>query len=102
MKTDPILQLIGLAIFLIVTSQTYYVIVPLNKTSNTSLEAVATKITDTTTDTTNTTTNTTINTTTNAIVDINLIKNNYRIITSIIAGGVIAIVALYFLRSLAK
>jgi hypothetical protein len=98
MKINPILQLIGIAIFLIVTSQTYYVMVPLNKTSNTSLEAVATKITNAT----NITTNTTIDSSTNTSVDINLIKNNYRIITSIIAGGVIAIVALYFLKSLAK
>jgi hypothetical protein len=51
---EQVLSLIGIAIFLIVTSLTYGIVTPLNQTTNNSLVAMTNKITNTT-NTTNTT-----------------------------------------------
>jgi len=104
MTTEHILQLIGIAIFLIITSLTYGIMTPVNEKTNTLLEAVTTKITNITANTTanittNATINTTTNTTTNTIDDTSRLTNNYRIMTAITVGGVIAIVIIFFLGS---
>ena len=55
MRKEQALQLIGIAIFIIVTSLTYGIVTPVNNTiSNNSLVAVTNQITNTT-NTTNTT-----------------------------------------------
>jgi hypothetical protein len=75
----------GVVLFLIVTSLTYGVVAPLNKTTNDTMET----ITSTMTNTTNTT---------NITVVVSPITNFYHIITAITTGGVIAMLAVFFLR----
>lgn len=88
MKKEQFLQLIGIAIFLIVTSLTYGIVTPVSDTKNISLEAVTNKII-------NTTANTTANTTT--IDDTSQLTKDYRTMIAITAGLVIAIVSVFFL-----
>jgi hypothetical protein len=88
MRKEQALQLIGIAIFIIVTSLTYGIVTPVNNTlSNNSLVAVTNHITDTT-NTTNTT---------NTTDDTSRIANNYHIMTAIAVGGVIAIVIVFLI-----
>lgn len=94
MEKEKALQLIGIAVFLIVTTLTYGIVTPVSKTTDTSMEAVTNKITNTTI---NTTANTTANTTTNPIDDTSQIAKNYHVLTAITIGGVIAIVIVFFL-----
>lgn len=82
MKTERLLQLIGVALFLIITLQTYAIVTPVNDTTNTSQDNL-TSITSTTATTTG---------------DNNIIANIYRAITAIATGGVIAPLAVFFLR----
>jgi len=91
MKTERLLMLIGIAIFLIVTSQTYFFVSPVNNTTGTALDRSTSEITSTTT-------NTTTNTTANTIGDNSIITSIYRILTATATGGVIAALAIYFLR----
>lgn len=84
-KFERLLQLIGIAIFLIVTSLTYYSVTPVTDTTNiTQLEV------------TNETTSTTANTT----GDNSIITNVYRTITSIATGAIISLLSVFFLRSM--
>jgi hypothetical protein len=94
MRKENALQLIGIAIFLIVTTLTYGIVTPVSDIKDTSLETVTNKITNTTA---NTTANTTTNTTTNLVDDTSRIANNYHILTAIAVGVVIAIVIVFFL-----
>jgi NAD/NADP transhydrogenase beta subunit len=83
MNKEQILKLIiGVAIFLIITSLTYYILSPLTHATNT---------------TTNATAGMTPKTITNTTSDVSPLTNIYRIVTSITAGGVIGIVTLSFL-----
>jgi hypothetical protein len=91
MKTERLLMLIGIAIFLIVTSQTYFFVSPVNNTTGTALDKSTSEITSATT-------NTTANTTANTIGDNSIITSFYRVLTAIATGGVIAALAIYFLR----
>ena len=86
MNREQILQLIiGVAIFLIITALTYYILSPLTKSTNTTTNAMADMTPKTITNTTNKTS------------DISPLTNIYRIMTSITAGGVIGVVTLSFL-----
>jgi tetrahydromethanopterin S-methyltransferase subunit B len=89
MRREHVLQLIGIAIFLIATTLTYGIVIPVQK-NVTSLEAITDKIT-------NTTENTTTNTTATPIDDTSRFANDYRIMTAIAAGFVIAIVIVFLL-----
>jgi hypothetical protein len=80
-------MLIGIAIFLIVTSQTYFFVSPINNTTSTALDKSTNEITSATT-----------NTTANTVGDNSIITSIYRILTAIATGGVIAALAIYFLR----
>ena len=55
MRKEKTLQIVGVVIFLAVTTLTYGVVTPVNKTTNSSLDAVTSKITNMST---NTSTNT--------------------------------------------
>lgn len=83
MKTERLLQLIGIVIFLIVTSQTYVIVSPVNNITNTSQDN---------------STNGMTSTTANTIGDNSIIINIYRTTTAIATGGVIAVLAIHFLR----
>lgn len=84
MKKEQILSLLGIAIFLIVTTLTYGIVTPVKQTTtNTSLIAVTNDITNTT------------NNTTNAIDNNSRLTNDYHIMIAITAGVVIAIVAVF-------
>ena len=86
MNKEQVLSIIGIAIFLIVTSLTYGIVAPVNKTTtNSSLIAITNEITNTT------------NNTTNTIDDTSRLTKNYHIMIAITAGVVIAIVAVFFL-----
>jgi hypothetical protein len=76
MKTERLLQLIGIAIFLIVTSQTYVIVSPVNNITNTSQDKSTSGITSTTA---------------NTIGDNSILTNIYRTTTAIATGGVIAV-----------
>jgi hypothetical protein len=94
MRKEQALQLIGIAIFIIVTSLTYGIVTPVNNTiSNNSLVAVTNQITNTTNTTNATNETNTINTTD----DTSRLANNYHIMTAIAVGGVIAIVIVFLL-----
>lgn len=94
MRKEQALQLIGIAIFIIVTSLTYGIVTPVNNTiSNNSLVAVTNHITNTTNTTNETNETNTINTTD----DTSRLANNYHIMTAIAVGGVIAIVIVFLL-----
>jgi hypothetical protein len=94
MRKEQALQLIGIAIFIIVTSLTYGIVTPVNNTiSNNSLVAVTNHITDTT----NTTNATNATNTTNTTDDSSRLANNYHIMTAIAVGGVIAIVIVFLI-----
>jgi hypothetical protein len=100
MRKESALQLIGIAIFIIVTSLTYGVVTPVNNTiSNNSLVAVTNHITNTTniTNATNTTSTTSTTSTTNTTDDTSRLANNYHIITAIAVGGVMAIVIVFLI-----
>jgi hypothetical protein len=85
MKTERLLQLIGIAIFLIVTSLTYGIVSPVDNITNTLQEKSTSGITSTTA---------------NTIGDNSIITNTYRTTTAIATGGVIAVLAIHFLRPL--
>jgi hypothetical protein len=88
MKKEQFLQLIGIAIFLIVTSLTYGIVTPVKQTTtNTSLVAVTNEITNTT------------NNTTNSVDDNSQLTDNYHIIIAITAGVVIALVTVFLIGS---
>jgi len=88
MQKEQVLSLIGIAIFLIVTSLTYGIVTPVNQTTtNNSLVTLTNEITNTT------------NNTTNTIDDTSRLTKNYHIMIAITAGVVIAIVAIFFLTS---
>lgn len=94
MRKEQALQLIGIAIFIIVTSLTYGIVTPVNNTiSNNSLVAVTNHITNTTNTTNETNETNTINTTD----DTSRLANNYHIMTAITVGGVIAIVIVFLI-----
>jgi hypothetical protein len=94
MRKESALQLIGIAIFIIVTSLTYGVVTPVNNTiSNNSLVAVTNHITNTT----NITNATNATSTTNTTDDTSRLANNYHIITAIAVGGVMAIVIVFLI-----
>jgi ABC-type uncharacterized transport system permease subunit len=85
MKKEQKLQLIaGVAIFIIVTALTYYIMSPLIQSANA---------------TANITTNAMTNITTNTTSDISPLTNFYRIITSITAGCIIGTITIFFLSS---
>ena len=85
MKTERLLQLIGIAIFIIVTSQTYVIVSPVNNITNTSQDKSTSGITSTTA---------------NTIGDNSILTNIYRTTTAIATGGVIVVLAIHFLRPL--
>jgi hypothetical protein len=85
MKFERLLQLIGIAIFLILTSLTYYTMTPVIDTTNTTQVEV-----------TNNTTSTTANTT----GDNSIITNVYRTITAIATGAVISLLSVFLLRTM--
>ena len=88
MKKEQVLSLIGIAIFLIVTSLTYGIVTPVNQTTtNNSLVTLTNEITNTT------------NNTTNTIDDTSRLTKNYHLMIAITAGVVITIVAIFFLTS---
>jgi hypothetical protein len=89
MRKEIVLQLIGIAIFLIATTLTYGIVTPVQKNA-TSLESVTDKIT-------NTTGNTTTNVTETPIDGTSRLINNYHILIAIVAGLVIAIVIVFLL-----
>jgi hypothetical protein len=91
MRKEKALQIVGVVIFLAVTTLTYGVVTPVNKTTNASLDAVTSKIT-------NMSTNTSINTSTNTTDDTtSRLTKDYHILTAIAVGLVIAIVAVFFI-----
>jgi len=75
MKKEQILSLIGIAIFLIVTTLTYGIVTPVKEITNAT------------------------NNTTNAIDNNSRLTNDYHIMIAITAGIVIAIVAIFLLTS---
>ena len=85
MKHERLFQLIGVAIFLIVTSLTFYTVTPVTDTTNTTQVEL---------------TNVTTSTTANATGDNSIITDVYRTITAIASGGVISALAMFFLRSM--
>jgi hypothetical protein len=90
MRKEKALQIVGVVIFLAVTTLTYGVVTPVNKTTNASLDAVTSKITNMSTNTSTNTTNTTDDTT-------SPLTKDYHILTAIAVGLVIAIVAVFFI-----
>lgn len=86
MQKEQILSLIGVAIFLIVTTVTYGIVTPVKQsTTNSSLITVTNEITNATNDTSNTTAATT------------RLTKDYQIMTAIVSGIVIAIVGVFIL-----
>jgi hypothetical protein len=86
MEKEQILSLIGVAVFLIVTSLTYGIVTPTSQTTNTSLVTVTNEIT-----------NIAANNTTNPVDNDSQLTKDYRIVIAITAGVVIAIVAVFLL-----
>jgi len=94
MRKEKALQIVGVVIFLAVTTLTYGVVTPVNKTTNSSLDAVTSKITNMST---NTSTNTLTNTTNTTDDTTSRLTKDYHILTAIAVGLVIAIVAVFFI-----
>jgi hypothetical protein len=85
MKNKRLLLLIGVAMFLSITSLTYFSVAPVNNTTaNTTLQEVTSETTNTTAVTTN---------------ENSIITNVYRTMTALITGGVISAVAIFFIKS---
>lgn len=85
MKKEKTLQIIGIAVFLIVTLLTYGVVTPVSETK-TSQDLEKSKVTNTTTNTTNISEDSNIR-----------LENDYRIITAIAAGAVLSIIIVFLI-----
>lgn len=85
MKKEKTLQIIGIAVFLIVTLLTYGVVTPVSETK-TSQDLEKSKVTNTTTNTTNISEDSNIR-----------LENNYRIMTAIAAGAVLSIIIVFLI-----
>lgn len=85
MKKEKTLQIIGIAVFLIVTLLTYGVVTPVSETK-TSQDLEKSKVTNTTTNTTNISEDSNIR-----------LENNYRLMTAIAAGAVLSIIIVFLI-----
>lgn len=85
MKKEKTLQIIGIAVFLIVTLLTYGVVTPVSETK-TSQDLEKSKVTNTTTNTTNISEDSNIR-----------LENDYRIMTAIAAGAVFSIIIVFLI-----
>jgi hypothetical protein len=84
MKNKRLLLVIGIAMFLSITSLTYFSVTPVNNTTNTTLQELTSGTTNTTENTTN---------------DNSTITNVYRTMTALITGIVFSAVAMFFMKS---
>ena len=82
MKFERLLKLIGITLFLIVASLTYYTMTPVTDATNTTL-GIANVIAGTTASTAG---------------DNSIITNIYRTTTAIVSGGVISLLSMFIIK----
>ena len=84
MKFERLSKLIGITLFIIVTSLTYYSMTPVADAANTTLGI----------------TNVITNTTASTAGDNSIVTNIYRTTTAILSGGVISLLSMFFIKLL--
>ena len=89
MKHARLLQLLGITIFIIISSQTYAIVTPVINTPDTSIGKLTDGISATTT-----------STTVSPIGDNSIITIVYRTLTSLATGSIIAVLTMFFFRFL--